>query len=62
VARAELDAAALAVAEQLAAQPPDAVRAAKEALARGMELPLEQALRLEALLAGRLRDNREGTA
>jgi enoyl-CoA hydratase/carnithine racemase len=56
VPRAELDGAALAVAEQLAAQPPDAVRAAKEALTRGMELPLEQALRLEALLAERLRE------
>lgn len=50
VPRARLDAEAMAVANKLAGLPADAVRAAKEAMVRGAELPLEQGLRLEALL------------
>jgi enoyl-CoA hydratase/carnithine racemase len=38
---------ALAVAETLAAQGPIAVRYAKEAIRRGLDMPLEDALRLE---------------
>ena len=51
----QLDDAAMSIAGALASLPPDAVRAAKEAMVRGADLPLEQALRLEALLASRLR-------
>jgi hypothetical protein len=36
------------------------VRAAKEAMVRGAELPLEQGLRLEALLAEALRQPATG--
>jgi enoyl-CoA hydratase/carnithine racemase len=42
------------IARTLAAQPPDALAAAKEAMLRGAGLPLEDALRLEALLARRV--------
>ncbi|MBF6599490.1 MAG: enoyl-CoA hydratase/isomerase family protein [Dehalococcoidia bacterium] len=49
-----LDAEAGAVALRLARQPQAALRAAKEALRRGADLPLEQGLRLEALLAERV--------
>jgi enoyl-CoA hydratase/carnithine racemase len=38
---------ALALAERIAARGPLAVRYAKEAVLRGMEMPLEQALRFE---------------
>ncbi len=51
-----LDDAAMEVAGKLASLPPAAVRAAKESMLRGADLPLEQALRLEALIAARLRD------
>jgi len=44
-----------AVARKLAALSPVAVAAAKEAMLRGADLPLEQGLRLEALLGERLR-------
>ncbi|MGD0765751.1 MAG: enoyl-CoA hydratase/isomerase family protein [Dehalococcoidia bacterium] len=47
VADGEVDAAAQAVAERIAARGPLAVRYAKEAVLRGMEMPLEQALRFE---------------
>lgn len=47
---------AAAIAAKLASQPQAALRAAKEALVRGAGLPLEQGLRLEALLAERLAD------
>jgi enoyl-CoA hydratase/carnithine racemase len=43
------------VSRALAAQPPHAVAAAKEAMARGAALPLEAALRLERELALRVR-------
>jgi enoyl-CoA hydratase/carnithine racemase len=46
---------ATAMARKLAAQPPEAIAAAKEAMMRGASLPLEDALRLETLLAERLR-------
>jgi enoyl-CoA hydratase/carnithine racemase len=52
----QLDATAIEIAAKLAALPPDAARAAKEAIVRGAGLPLEQGLRFEALLASRLRD------
>ena len=42
------------VATQLAALPPAAVAAAKEAVTRGLDLPLGQGLELERLLAARL--------
>jgi enoyl-CoA hydratase/carnithine racemase len=45
-----LDAAAEALARRLLAQPPDALRAAKRALVEGRDLPLPEALRLEAHL------------
>lgn len=54
-----LDDEAAATASALAAAPPSAIRAAKEAMLRGADLPLEAALQLEALIASRLR--REST-
>jgi enoyl-CoA hydratase/carnithine racemase len=53
VPREGLLAEATDVARTLAAQPPRALAAAKEALVRGAGLPLEDALRLEGLLARR---------
>jgi enoyl-CoA hydratase/carnithine racemase len=53
VPRARLEPEARAIAERLAAQPQPALRAAREAMRRGASLPLEEALRLEALLAER---------
>jgi enoyl-CoA hydratase/carnithine racemase len=44
------------IAMRLAAQPQRALRAAKEAMIRGADLPLEAALHLEQLLAARLRE------
>lgn len=55
VPRARLREETAAVAAKLAALPPDAVAAVKEAMLRGADLPLEQGLRLEALLGERLR-------
>lgn len=55
VPRARLQAETEAMATKLAALPPAAVAAVKEAMLRGADLPLEQALRLEALLGERLR-------
>ena len=54
VPRAQLDDEAMAVASKLASLPVDAVRAVKEAMVRSADLPLEQGLRLEALLAERV--------
>jgi enoyl-CoA hydratase/carnithine racemase len=59
VPRRRLTEEAEGVARALAASPPAAVRAAKEAIVRGGDLPLEQALRLEALIAARLLDAAE---
>jgi enoyl-CoA hydratase/carnithine racemase len=50
----ELEAAAEALARRLLAQPPDALRAAKRALVEGRDLPLPEALRLEAHLSALL--------
>jgi enoyl-CoA hydratase len=47
VLSAELDAHGRALAERIAAQGPIAVRYAKEAMVRGLDMPLEQALRYE---------------
>ena len=47
VPRADLEAHARALAERIAAQGPIAVRYAKEAILRGLDMPLEQALRYE---------------
>ena len=47
VPRADLEAHARALAERIAAQGPIAVRYAKEAMLRGLDMPLEQALRYE---------------
>jgi E-phenylitaconyl-CoA hydratase len=55
----------LSIAEAIARQPPRAIRHAREAILRGLDLPLEQALRLEQDLADPLRDsdeNREARA
>lgn len=48
--------AALEIADAIAAQPPRAVRHALEAVRRGLDLPLPEALRLEQALADPLRD------
>ncbi len=55
VPRARLGEETDAVARTLAALAPVAVAAVKEAMLRGADLPLEQGLRLEALLGERLR-------
>lgn len=55
VPRARLREETAAIAAKLAALPPAAAAAVKEAMLRGADLPLEQGLRLEALLAARLR-------
>ncbi|MEO8458524.1 MAG: enoyl-CoA hydratase/isomerase family protein [Chloroflexota bacterium] len=47
VARGELEARAQAVAERLAKRGPIALQYAKEAVVRGLDMPLEQALRFE---------------
>jgi len=49
----------LALAEAIARQPPRAVRHAREAIHRGLDLPLEHGLRLEQDLADPLRDSEE---
>lgn len=55
VPRARLQAEAADVAARLAAQPEAALRGTKEAMVRGAGLPLETALRLEAMIAARVR-------
>ena len=50
---------AMAIAQAVARQPPRAVRHAREAVLRGLDLPLDQALRLEQDLADPLRDSEE---
>ncbi len=55
VPRARLQHEAEAVAARLAAQPVAALRGAKEAMVRGADLPLDAALRLEAMIAMRVR-------
>jgi enoyl-CoA hydratase len=55
---------AQALAQLLAAMPPLAVAATMEAVGRGADLPLDEALALEAAIFGRLcatEDKREGT-
>ena len=54
VPRAQLEAEAANIAARLAAQPEAALRGAKEAMTRGADLPLESALRLEAMIAARV--------
>ena len=54
VPRARLEAEAADLAARLSAQPEAAVRGAKEATAWGADLPLEPALRLEAMRAARV--------
>lgn len=56
---AELRAEALAVAQAIAANGPLAVRAAKAAVWRGLDLPLEDGLRLEQLLAEPVRQSED---
>ena len=53
VARERLDAEVMALAERIAALPPVTVRAIKRTIVEGMDLPLSQALALEARLAAR---------
>jgi enoyl-CoA hydratase len=55
VPRAQLTREAGATAAHLAALPETAVRGAKEAMLRGLSLPLEEALRVEAAVAARVR-------
>lgn len=55
VPRARLQDKAAAVAARLAAQPEAALRGTKEAMVRGADLPLDAALRLEAMIAMRVR-------
>jgi enoyl-CoA hydratase len=54
VPASELDRVARIVASELAATAQTPLRAAKEAMAGGADLPIEQALRLEAAIAERL--------
>ena len=54
VPRASLHDEAALVAAKLASMPEAALRSAKEALMRGADLPLESALRLEAMIAARI--------
>ncbi|MCI4355184.1 MAG: enoyl-CoA hydratase-related protein, partial [Thermoplasmata archaeon] len=49
----------VSLAETIARQPPRAIRHAREAILRGLDLPLDQALRLEQDLADPLRDSEE---
>ncbi|HTE86891.1 MAG TPA: enoyl-CoA hydratase-related protein, partial [Dehalococcoidia bacterium] len=51
VAQPELMDAAMNIAKRITANPPLAVRATKEAIMRGLDLSLEQGLRLESLLS-----------
>ncbi len=60
VTRERLHDEALALATRLASQPAAALQAAKEAIVRGADLPLDQALRLEAMLAARTRAEESG--
>ncbi len=62
VPRAELLPTALAMAHRLAELPTRAVRVAREAVLRGLDLPLSDALRLEQDLADPLRDSTENRA
>jgi enoyl-CoA hydratase len=55
VPREQLLETAMAMAEKIASYDPLAVRYAKQALVRGLELPLDEGLYLEKLLASRLR-------
>ena len=55
----ELMARAREIAERIAANGPIAVRAAKEAIDQGLELPLEEALRLESRLYERTIDTED---
>jgi E-phenylitaconyl-CoA hydratase len=59
VPQAQLRSAALAVAHTIAANGPLAVRAAKAAVWRGLDLPLEEGLRLEQLLAEPVRQSED---
>lgn len=56
---AEVRGAALAVARAIAANAPLAVRAARTAVWRGLDLPLEEGLRLEQLLAEPVRQSED---
>src|SRR5581483_5109057 len=65
VARDELAGAASELAERVAAKAPLAVRYLREAVYRGLDLPLDEGIRLEAYLGGLLRtteDRVEGLA
>ena len=65
VPAAELMSEARALAEELAAKPPVALRYALEAVNRGLEMPFNEACRLEAALFGLVtttEDMKEGTA
>jgi len=55
VAREDLLDTAQSMAEKIASHDPDAVRSAKQAVVRGLELPLAEGLRLEKALAAGLR-------
>jgi len=55
VPRVQLETRTAAIAAKLAALPPAAARGAKEAMLRGASLPLEDGLRIEAMIAARAR-------
>ena len=54
VPRARLAGETAKIAEQLASKPQAALRAVKEAMALGADLPMDQALRIESMIAERL--------
>ena len=56
---ASLQPAALALAERVCLNAPLAVQAAKQAVYRGLHLPLDEALRLEQLLAEPVRQSED---
>jgi enoyl-CoA hydratase/carnithine racemase len=60
VPRARLHEEAMSVAAKLAAMPPQALCAAKEAMMRGADLPLDAALRMESMMAAGLRGDARG--
>jgi enoyl-CoA hydratase/carnithine racemase len=60
VPRAKLGEESMALARRLAAQPQAALRAAKEAMLLGADLPLEAALRLESMIAERVAREPDG--
>jgi enoyl-CoA hydratase/carnithine racemase len=55
VPREKLLESAKEMAEKIASHDPNAIRSAKQAVMRGLDLPLKEGLRLEKMLASQLR-------